>query len=212
MEILKGINSVQAALCKEGIAKSRKNQQQGYSFRGIDDMYNELSPLLAENGVVILPSYSELTVTERENKNGTILFYTRIKGVFTFRSVKDASEVHASTYGEAMDSGDKSTNKAMSAALKYALMQTFTIPTEGDNDSENQTHEVRGPTGKAIAAVQAEKPTSLPATRIAELNTLLTKCASADDLAKLWQSLSAEEQKVCAKLKDSLKTKLAKAA
>jgi hypothetical protein len=47
------------------------------------------------------------------------------------------------TYGEAMDSGDKSTNKAMSAAYKYAAFQSFCIPTEGDNDSENQTHEVK---------------------------------------------------------------------
>ncbi len=45
------------------------------------------------------------------------------------------------TYGEAMDSGDKSTNKAMSAAYKYAAMQAFCIPTEGDHDTENQTHE-----------------------------------------------------------------------
>jgi hypothetical protein len=41
-----------------------------------------------------------------------------------------------------MDSGDKSTNKAMSAAYKYACIQSFCIPTEGDNDTENTTHEI----------------------------------------------------------------------
>ena len=46
------------------------------------------------------------------------------------------------TYGEAMDSGDKATNKAMSAAYKYAAMQAFCIPTEGDNDADATTHEV----------------------------------------------------------------------
>jgi len=134
---------VQAALTKEGISKGRKNQAQGYSFRGIDDMYNVLSPLLAANSIVVLPAYSERQVVEREGKSGTALFYTTLRGDFTFRSAEDGSEVKATTYGEAMDSGDKATNKAMSAALKYAFMQTFTIPTEGDNDSENQTHEVR---------------------------------------------------------------------
>jgi hypothetical protein len=93
--------------------------------------------------LVILPSYSDRVVVEREGRNGGALFYTTLRGDFTFRSSKDGSEVKVSTYGEAMDSGDKATNKAMSAALKYALMQTFTIPTEGDNDSENHTHEVK---------------------------------------------------------------------
>jgi hypothetical protein len=144
MEVLKAINAVQAALVFQGgISKDRKNQAQGYSFRGIDDMYNTLSPMLAKEGLVILPRYEDRQVTEREGKSGNALFYTTLRGDFTFRSVKDGSEVHVSTYGEAMDSGDKATNKAMSAALKYALMQTFTIPTEADNDSENQTHEVK---------------------------------------------------------------------
>jgi hypothetical protein len=60
------------------------------------------------------------------------------------------------TFGEAMDSGDKATNKAMSAAYKYALMQTFAIPTEGDHDSENQTHEVaRKLADKVVADLKA---------------------------------------------------------
>ena len=41
-----------------------------------------------------------------------------------------------------MDSGDKATNKAMSAAYKYMAFQTFAIPTQGDNDADGQTHEV----------------------------------------------------------------------
>jgi hypothetical protein len=41
-----------------------------------------------------------------------------------------------------MDSGDKATNKAMSAAYKYMAFQTFAIPTEGDNDADNHTHEI----------------------------------------------------------------------
>jgi hypothetical protein len=45
-----------------------------------------------------------------------------------------------------MDSGDKATNKAMSAAYKYAAFLTFAIPTEGDNDAESHTHEVAAAT------------------------------------------------------------------
>lgn len=143
MEVLKAINQVQAALAIQGISKERKNQAQGYSFRGIDDIYNTLAPMMAKVGLVVLPAYSERQVAEHTNAKGTMLFYVTVRGDFTFRSALDDSEVKVTTYGEAMDSGDKATNKAMSAALKYAFMQTFTIPTEGDNDTENQTHEVK---------------------------------------------------------------------
>jgi hypothetical protein len=42
-----------------------------------------------------------------------------------------------------MDSGDKATNKAMSAAYKYACFQAFSIPTEAKEDADYQTHEVK---------------------------------------------------------------------
>jgi hypothetical protein len=203
--ILRAISAVQAAIAKTGIAKARKNQQQGYSFRGIDDMYNDLSPLLSENGVVILPRYRDITVTEHHNAKGTVLFYVRLLGEFTLRSSQDGSSVLVSTYGEAMDSGDKATNKAMSTALKYALMQTLTIPTEGDNDTENTSHEVAAK-GKREAA--PAKQTTLTAERIATLHTKMGECKTTDELATFWKSLNEEEQKVCAKLKDSLKVKL----
>ena len=49
-----------------------------------------------------------------------------------------------------MDSGDKSSNKAMSAAYKYACFLAFAIPTEGDNDADSHTHEVAAPKGKPM--------------------------------------------------------------
>jgi predicted outer membrane protein len=54
----------------------------------------------------------------------------------------DGSSHTIKTYGEAMDSADKATNKAMSAAYKYAAIQSFCIPTEGDHDADKTTHEV----------------------------------------------------------------------
>lgn len=151
----KAINAVQAELAKTGIGKDRKNQTQGYNFRGIDDMYNELSPLLAENRLVVLPKYSDRQVVERESQKGGALFYVTLKGEFTLLA-SDGSYVQVTTYGEAMDSGDKATNKAMSAALKYAFMQVFTIPTVGDNDSENQTHEVKGRIPATVGAWESQ--------------------------------------------------------
>lgn len=136
------INAVQAALAKTGIAKSRQNRQQGYAFRGIDDVYAAVAPLLAEHGLVILPRVVSREVVERQTRSGGALFYSVVEVEFDLVSTHDGSTHTIRTVGEAMDSADKSTNKAMSAAMKYALLMLFTIPTDGDNDADATTYEV----------------------------------------------------------------------
>lgn len=141
MNVYQAINGVQADLSHVGVSKDRKNEAQGFKFRGIDDMYNALAPLLAKHGLCILPRCTERICVERTNAKGTALFYVTVRCEFDFVAV-DGSKHTVCTYGEAMDSGDKATNKAMSAAYKYAAMQAFSIPTEGDNDADATTHEV----------------------------------------------------------------------
>lgn len=143
MKVYQAINSVQAELCKIGIAKdSRNNQGQGYNFRGIDAVYNVLSSIMAQNGLVIVPRMLARTCEERVSKSGGALFYVTVEAEFDLISAEDGSKHTARTFGEAMDSGDKATNKAMSAAYKYMAFQTFAIPTSGDNDADSSTHEV----------------------------------------------------------------------
>lgn len=145
LQVFKAINAVQAALCKEGISKDRRNSQQGYNFRGIDDIYNTLSGLLADNGLCILPEVLERNQVERTTTKGGALFYTTVKVKYTIVSAIDGSQFITATYGEAMDSADKSTNKAMSAAYKYMCLQVFCIPTEGDNDADATTPDTLRP-------------------------------------------------------------------
>lgn len=136
------IAAVSADLARTGISKAQKNDQQGYKFRGIDDVLNALAPMLATHGLVILPRVMARTQTERTTPRGGVLFYTLVEVEFDFVSSHDGSKHTVKVFGEAMDSGDKSTNKAMSAAYKYAAFQTFCIPTEGDNDADKTSHEV----------------------------------------------------------------------
>lgn len=143
MKVYQAINKVQAALAQQGIAKNRRNTQgSGYNFRGIDDVYNALSPLLAEHGLCILPRVMSRTCEERSSKSGGALFYVTVEAEFDLVCAEDGSKHTVKTFGEAMDSGDKATNKAMSAAYKYAAFQAFSIPTEGENDADAHTHEV----------------------------------------------------------------------
>ena len=142
MKVYEKIAAIVAAMSKVGISKDSKNSQQGYNFRGIDAVYKALSPLLAEHGLCILPRVVSRSVSERVTPKGGVLFYTVLHVEFDFVAAEDGSKHTIITVGEAMDSGDKSTNKAMSAAYKYACLQAFCIPTEGDNDADSTTHEV----------------------------------------------------------------------
>ena len=141
VEVYKAISAMTGELAKVGIAKSSENKQQNYKFRGIDDVYAALSPMLARHKLCILPRVMERSVTERPTKTGGVLFYTVLKVEFDFVSAEDASKHTVCTIGEAMDSGDKSSNKAMSAAYKYACFEAFCIPTEGDNDADQSSHD-----------------------------------------------------------------------
>lgn len=143
-QVTKSIAAIIAALGVEGISKDRKNLQQGYNFRGIDQAYNALSPLLAQHQLVIVPRMLERQVWERESAKGNALFYVVVTAEFDFISAVDGTMVTARTFGEGMDSADKATNKAMSAAYKYAVWQTFCVPTEGSGvDSEEEGHDVK---------------------------------------------------------------------
>jgi len=143
MKVYQAINLIQADLAKTGIEKNRKNHQgSGYNFRGIDDVYNALAPLLATHNLCVLPRMLTRNCDERISKSGGSLFYVTIEAEFDFVSSEDGSKHTVKTYGEAMDSGDKATSKAMSAAYKYAAFMAFAIPTEGDNDPDAESHEV----------------------------------------------------------------------
>jgi hypothetical protein len=131
-----------ADVAYEGIGKNRRNTQQGYQFRGIDDVYNTLSSILAKHGLLMLPRILSRSCEERTTRNGSALFYVTVEAEFDLVAAEDGSKHTIRTYGEAMDSADKATNKAMSAAYKYAAMQAFCIPTEGDNDADSTTHDV----------------------------------------------------------------------
>lgn len=143
-KVYEAIVAVAADMAATGISKDKRASAGAggsYNFRGIDDVYNNLAPLLAKHKLCILPRCIERTVTERTNAKGTALFYVTVHAEFDMVSAEDGSKHTVSTFGEAMDTGDKATNKAMSAAYKYAAFQAFCIPTEETAaDADSETH------------------------------------------------------------------------
>jgi hypothetical protein len=145
MKVYQAIGAVSQALSAQGIGKNRTNTQgAGYKFRGIDDVLNALSSALVASGLVILPRCTERVVQERATKAGGAMFNVTCRVEFDLVSTEDGSKHTVCTYGEAMDSADKATNKAMSAAYKYLALLVFCIPTEAspETDADFSTHEV----------------------------------------------------------------------
>ena len=64
------IYSKMASIMKEtkAIGKTEQNRQQGFMFRGIDNVMNELHELFSRNEVFILPEVQDFTTQERPTK------------------------------------------------------------------------------------------------------------------------------------------------
>ena len=118
------------------IAKKDKNTAQGFNFRGIDSVVNAVSPALQKFGVVVVPSVEEYDYQTVEiGRNRTAMGHVRVKVTYTFIGV-NGDAIKATVVGEAMDSGDKATAKAMSVAFRTALLQSLSLPTdEADPDA-----------------------------------------------------------------------------
>lgn len=203
-KVYKAISLVAKDLAEQGISKDRRNAQQGFNFRGIDQVYNALAPALVRNGLLILPRITERTVTERTTQKGGVLFYVVVKAEFDFVSTEDGSVHTVTTYGEAMDSGDKATNKAMSIAYKYAAFQAFCIPTEETAiDADSEVHQVASRSPDEI---------------LADFTAQATDCQSVEDLKGIykpaWNALasSADHQQKCVEVFKARGAELSKAA
>ena len=123
------------------VGKGDSNDFDHYKYRGIDAVMNALNPAMIKNHVFVTPTVLESTREERTGRQGTNMVYTVLTVKYTFFTT-DGSSVECVVIGEAMDRSDKSTNKAMSAAFKYACFQTFCIPTEEMIDSESESPEI----------------------------------------------------------------------
>lgn len=156
MKIFSAITAIMAEI--GAVGKDQKNTAQGYSFRGIDDIYAAAQLVMAKHGVCSFPEVLEERTEERTTKSGTALIYRVMKIKYTFYA-EDGSSVPCIVVGEGMDSGDKAANKAMSAAEKYSLIQVFKIPTREAKDSEHDSHEVEPKQRQETEGFDPKNPT-----------------------------------------------------
>lgn len=148
-KVFAAISTVMAALNKSGIAKVQHNDFGRYDFRGIDDVYNVLAPILVEAGLVVIPRVASIESVVIETPGNKADLMSRLVIVdYRFVSVVDGSDVEVRYAGEAFDTSDKAASKAFSAAYKKMVFDMFCVPTVGDNDPDAHHHQ-REPEQKA---------------------------------------------------------------
>ena len=154
--IYKKMSEVMSAV--GAIGKDQKNTQQNFKFRGIDQFVNALYPALTKAGVFMAPRVVSATQETREVVRGSgktgIDKTVNLLVEYDFYAEDGSKVTIGPIAAEGLDSGDKATNKALSAALKYALIQTFSIPTEDMVDGDSVSPEIGA--SKSSTVVSAE--------------------------------------------------------
>lgn len=153
MNIYESIAAIQADV--DFIGKDKTTQSGSkFKYRGVDQVLNTLHPLFAKHKVFAVPEVLEiLTREERATNSGSKVLYEVLKVKYTFYA-EDGTSVSAVVVGEAMDSGDKVSNKCMSVAYKYACFQLLSIPTEETMADPDDSNEQLKPTKSKARRIQ----------------------------------------------------------
>ncbi len=206
MSIAQALSEVMKAV--GGIAKKDRNQAQGFNFRGIDSVVNAVSPALQKFGVVVVPSVEDYSYDTVEiGRNRTAMGHVKVKVTYTFIG-PNADAIKTTVVGEAMDSGDKATAKAMSVAFRTALLQALCLPTdEPDPDAtsyeRSSADDVLAPSAILLKISQATTSDAL-----AEVGAYLTQNKSryTEELVKQFSTKFLEKRNQLNLTKDGWQT------
>ena len=159
-EQAKGIDASMLAVMADigAIGKNQKNEAQNFKYRGVSDVYDAAHTAMVKHGVYMLPEIISHNRENRVTKSGGTIVYTFLTVKYRFVA-RDGSMRECVVCGEGMDSGDKSSNKALAAAHKYAITQTFVTPYSEMTDGDAETPE---PSAVKQAQNQPPKTTGKP--------------------------------------------------
>lgn len=135
------------------VAKADRNKSQGFNFRGIDSVTNAVAPALRKHGVIVIPVLENLERFAVTTTRGAAMNGVLVKVRYEFHGPA-GDHLQVVVPGEAYDSADKATAKAMSVAFRTALLQALTLPTD-EVDPDAEFPEGMAATGGTDPAAQA---------------------------------------------------------
>jgi hypothetical protein len=119
------------------VQKRGYNSRFNYNYVTAADIAGAVGDILAELGVVVVPRLESISHEAARAQGSTEAEHVaRVVMSYSFVDVDTAEEITVKTAGEGLDSGDKAPYKAMTGALKYALLQSFLLATGDDPEEE----------------------------------------------------------------------------
>jgi ERF superfamily len=149
------------------VQKRGYNPRFNYNYVTAADIAGAVGDILAELGVVVVPRLESISHEAARSQGRTEAEHVaRVVMSYSFVDVDTAEEITVKTAGEGLDSGDKAPYKAMTGALKYALLQSFLLATGDDPEEERFI-----PTNHSLPPTHSER--TITADELRELRQLI---------------------------------------
>jgi hypothetical protein len=139
------------------VQKRGHNERKNYSYVTAADIAGAVGDILAELGVVVVPRLESISHEPSRVARSEVEHVARVVMAYTFMDVDTAEEITVKVAGEGLDAGDKAPYKAMTGALKYALLQSFLLATGDDPENESaQSHYARSRQSQTVTEQEAK--------------------------------------------------------
>jgi len=139
------------------IQKRGYNERHNYNYVAAADIAGTVGDILAELGVVVIPRLESITYESPTPGRLDSVRVARVIMAYSFTDVNSDEEITARVAGEGLDVGDKASYKAMTGALKYALLQSFLLATGDDPEDERADSRTGLGSESLISAEQARQ-------------------------------------------------------
>ena len=139
------------------VQKRGHNERKNYNYVTAADIAGAVGDILAELGVVVVPRLESISHEPSRMGRSEVEHVARVVMAYTFMDVDTAEEITVKVAGEGLDAGDKAPYKAMTGALKYALLQSFLLATGDDPENEPaQSHYARSRQSQTVTEQEAK--------------------------------------------------------
>jgi len=149
----------------QSITKGDQRSDTGgrYSFRGVDRVVNAVGPALRRHGVLVLPTrILEVEYRESRTTNNKVMQDVAVRVQWTIVGPLGDTLPPVESAGQATDTSDKGTAKAVSVAQRVLFLTALHIPTQDpDVDRGHERGERPGPTPNEYRDEIADPRTSL---------------------------------------------------
>lgn len=151
--------AMNAVMDEVGYVQKQEGKGLGYTYAGEARIIEAIRESMVKHGIVMFPvEIVDLRLETYTTKNGAVMNRTVMRYAFEFVHAPTGTRQRVETAGEGADSGDKSANKAMTGAKKYALTQSFLLRSGDDPDETPSSTQERQPAAPLEKRHWSENP------------------------------------------------------